>query len=272
MNKDKIVSMGKEILSIEPIRNMLDQNKCSFSFVAGSLVEGFGNEKSDVDVFIICQSLPVNQEVQKFFDIYPDSNVFYNNKNVVLTFTYENMDFDVEFHLVSEVEKAIKRNNLKEIKSSDAYVDFLHRLKWSFFLNGEENYKAIKESVNYDCFSDIPVRYLSMIYSIKTTDIMGAYREKDFKTAFFMSWFLLEYCIDAYLSLFGETNPNNKWRVKKIDRLEMQSEYRGINLSGIMENTFSNLELDNDLMLEKRTREVMRNCQIINNSIQKGRI
>lgn len=270
MNKAEIIELGKEVLSIQPINKILNENECSFSFVAGSLVEGFGNEKSDIDIFIICKTLPVKKKIDGFFEIYPNSNVFYNKDKVVLTFSFQETDFDIEFHLLSELKGAIEKNNIGAIRTSDSYFDVLHRLKWSEPIMGEKNYSVIKSSVDYKFFSNAAVRYLSVMYSIKTTDIMGAYRAKDFRTAFFMSWSLLESCMDAFLSLHGETNPKNKWRIKKIERLESKPDYSDISLSRILDDTFSNLDLLDNLKMEQRIKEIMRNCQIINNSIQKG--
>ncbi|EAG9428382.1 hypothetical protein CW829_14785 [Listeria monocytogenes] len=271
MKKSQIENLGKEILSIEAMDVILQKNECTFSFVAGSLVEGFGNEKSDIDIFVVCQTLPQEESIESFRKLYPNSNVFYNPEKVTLTFEFKNIDFDIEFHLISVLNKAISKNNIGELRITDSYFDVLHRFKWSEPILKEQNYLKVKKSINYDLFAESYIRFLSIAYSIKTTDIMGAYRAKNFQSAFFMAWFLLESCMDAYLSMYGETNPNNKWRVNKIKRVEAQPNYNGLILSEVLRSSFLNLDLNDDATLEIRIKEILKQCQSINHSIQKGR-
>ncbi|MGZ7244287.1 hypothetical protein ACXWOQ_09350, partial [Streptococcus pyogenes] len=84
------------------------------------------------------------------------------------------------------------------------------------------------------------------------TDIQGAFEEGAYDTSLYMALSLLEVCISSYLSLFGETNPNTKWLVKKIHRLEKTNQLN-ISLSESMAISYNQIDFSDKQSLKAKT-------------------
>lgn len=236
-------------------------------YISGSLLEGFGNKESDIDVFIICKSIFDQKTIENYiaqnylmdFQVRPDK--------FIITFRYNNWDFDMEVHNLKNITEFNNMIKNKNAHYMDKRYDFLHRLKYGLPIVNENNFFSLKEQVNYNLFNKLPSIHLEDYYAIKSKDIKGAFEEEAFSTSLFMALDLLENCLNAYLSLYGETNPSKKWLLKKINRFQTNSSNSSIDLKDIIRQSYSNIDFYDENNLKIKTIEVLKICQKLNDKI-----
>lgn len=196
--------------------------KSSLVYMAGSIMEGFGNATSDIDVYVICDdfSTTLNNECNRDFHIKKDD---YLIRNVI-----ENeVRYDFEYYTWSKFDSLIDKINSLNfqtdehlVKMSENDIDFLHRLKHGKPVVNEEKFNNIKKRVNFNNLS----KYLVVVYVEKydgfLEDLEGALESKDYGTAFILTRLLLEHSLLAYLAAYGETNPSRKWIYRKLKRYQ----------------------------------------------------
>ena len=236
-------------------------------FVAGSIFEGFGNSRSDIDIFIILNRID-DQVLTSFVNQNQDFSLFKREHKRMLTITYREVDYDIELHEVDAIQNYAELVNRGQGSKYSPYYDFFHRLKFAQPLGGVEFFRKLKNSIDYNKYNLIVPLGVRMYYSIRVTDIQGAFEEGAYDTSLYMALSLLEDCISSYLSLFGETNPNKKWLIKKIHRLE-KSNQLNISLSESMVISYNQIDFLDELSLKAKTVIVLKECQKINLECEK---
>lgn len=181
----------------------------SLVYLGGSLAEGFGNETSDVDVYI------VHDDLETVFNP--------KRKSIVIDGTR----YDYQYYSWDWFNKTIDKLNKLNFKTEDYLerltekeCDLLHRFKHGIPLLNEEMFNDTYGSVHFDNLAFYQVVRLSESYSNSVEDIQGAYESKDWGTAFFRVRSLLETVVTSFLSSKGETNPKSKWLYRKIKRYQ----------------------------------------------------
>lgn len=124
--------------------------------------------------------------------------------------------------------------------------------------------------MDYQKFNILPAKVNSNFYSVRVTDIMGAYEEQNFDTSFKMSLSLLESCMTAYLALKGETNPSPKWLMKKIDRYSLCKDTKEIDIYEMLSQAYEGIEFGNFDVMKDKTIKTLKCCQLLNFKCEEG--
>lgn len=193
--------LQEQNLSREAILQYIDE-KAETAFLTGSLVEGFGNALSDLDILVVV----------------PD-----NYHYVISTSQKAKQRVDLEIREHSEVDSALHHLGQMDVSGKgfpgimkEEELDLLHRLRIGIPLHNPEKAQIIQESINVEKFCTYLVIYFQAYFRRMLEDAMGALESQDFETAFFCARSTFEYAIDAYLAFHGETNIRSKWRAKKL--------------------------------------------------------
>lgn len=195
-----------------------------FIYVSGSLLEGFGNCKSDIDIYVIVRA----NEMQQNFDavtIEKSKLVIDETGNIKMFAVSIDMakKYDIEFWNLEEVVKACKKINdfvldeniyVKAIPND--YVDLIHRMKFGKALYKEGNFNEFISQINFYNLNLYLYKINYYYYSSFLEDVEGAYLDKDFGTALFLAKDMSICIITSFLALMGETNPNVKWLYRKF--------------------------------------------------------
>ncbi|MBC1722338.1 hypothetical protein IA817_02575 [Listeria seeligeri] len=270
LKKDKILKISKEVIKKTKLYDFLPKDKISTVYAAGSLLEGFGNSKSDIDLFVVANDIDVNSLCLEYPKANHNMSCIRRKMVSIFNVSYEQIDFDIEVYEESYINQYIRDLNNGNATSHDSRYDLLHRLKFGAPLMGEEKFLKIKEKIDYDQFNVLPSISVSLYYPVKSRDVLGAYEEKAYDTSFYMALRLLEDCIGAYLAIQCETNPNSKWLMKKISRYEEQGS-RDVNLKKMLNNAYSKIDLFDSKELKKKTLLIMKDCQKLNELIEKNK-
>ncbi|WP_141434295.1 hypothetical protein [Bacillus sp. 03113] len=204
----------------ENILKHLSNNEVFYVYLGGSIMEGFGNDTSDIDVYVICEKIPQQFESNKD---YIGESFLSTGENLVRNLVFDGVRYDFEYWTKEDFYNLIDRLNNLVFKTedyisrfTDSEIDLLHRLKFGKALVNKENFNKLQQSI---LFKNLGL-YQAIIASEKFTsyveDIQGAMLSSDFGSAFFMVRRLLELAVTSYLAVHGETNPNSKWMYRKI--------------------------------------------------------
>jgi predicted nucleotidyltransferase len=203
----------------------LDAEK-TMVYLAGSLMEGFGNESSDIDVYVIGYDLPVIAEM----GVTPQSFVC-NETNLVHNFILESVRIDVEYWTWGEFEKSVQLLNGLDFNTeryierlSDKQYDLLHRFKHGKPIFNAGRFEKMYHNTNFDNLGYYRVVVETEYYQGLMEDLHGAYTAEDWGTAFFLARSFLERMATSFLASHGETNPSYKWLYRKMLRYQEQTE------------------------------------------------
>lgn len=199
-----------------------------YVYVSGSLMEGFGNQTSDVDVYVICNVIP-----EDFSIGYDNSGESYlwEGKTLVRNLIHEQVRFDFEYWTLKDFNNAVRQlqefdinkiNHIERISDSD--IVLLHRLKYARPLINIEGFLEFYSTIPFENLGFYQAVTLSERFTSFVEDIQGALLSEDFGSAFFMVRRLVELATVSHLAIHGETNPNLKWMYRKLLRYQEQSE------------------------------------------------
>ena len=176
--------------------------KAETAFLTGSLVEGFGNILSDLDILVIVSN-------KSDYVLPPENSI---NKRV-----------DVEVLEHAEVDSAVNHLNSMDISGkgfpgimTEDELTVLHRLCIGIPFFNPEKARTIQESIDCTVLAKYITIYFQAHFRRMVEDAVGALQSEDFTTAFFNARSAFGYAVDAYLAFRGETNIRAKWRVKKL--------------------------------------------------------
>lgn len=194
----------------------------SIVYFAGSLMEGFGNSKSDIDIYVICDEIPII----KVADNIPQS-LLLTKQNLVRNVIHEGIRLDFEYWTWSEFNKAILKLNRLNFKTneyieriSEDEFDLLHRLKFGEPIVNSDRFKQVYTGIEFDNLGHYRVAVENESYQGLLEDLQGAFLSKDYGSAFFLSRLFLDRTMTSFLAANGETNPNSKWLYRKALRYQ----------------------------------------------------
>jgi hypothetical protein len=200
------------------VRATLDKHsETAASFISGSLVEGYGNSQSDIDLFLLSEltagtltesSMMVNQGIG--IDIEWDDQV----------------RVDTEHWSLDDAVTAVKKIAALDFSHGEHYfaqvrdieLQFLHRILVGVPVTGAETVLDIRDRIDQRRLSLInATRFLSQWNSL-TSDAVGATEDGQWGTAMLQSRASLGAAMDALMAARGSTNNKLKWRfVKMLD-------------------------------------------------------
>lgn len=261
MNKNIAIYKAKKLLNELDIFNSLGEEYIDCIFAAGSIFEGFGNELSDVDLFVILTE-DKESEIRQLAQNNLEFTFYKRSSKIILIIRYENVDFDIEFLTKKSLLIDIESVNKNATFGKNFNFDFWHRIKFAECIYNQENVIQLKKELNYDMFNLIKPKYNQTYFTVIITDIMGAFKSEDIQSAYFLSKNLLEETISGFLSLYGETNPSKKWLIKKIRRFSERNS--SIDLFEILSTSYTNVDLYNEITLTEITKSILKQCHKLN--------
>ena len=181
-------------------------------YLSGSLVEGYGNSGSDIDVFVLTNDKPKGQLIidKKRFAI---SIHFIDTRRV-----------DFEYWPAPRVLEIADR--LRQIKPGTDFVAekldpveelFIHRLKIGIPLWNSAKFADWQAKFDFSLFQKYLVQQAVHRIDGALEDLCGMLSDNDLDVALFRARDLVNLTIDAYCHYAGNTNPLPKWRVKILE-------------------------------------------------------
>lgn len=188
-----------------------------FAFISGSLVEGFGNASSDLDVFIVTKDdsrdLPAQGSATRFrFEDYAIDVDFQDRRRI-----------DTEVWQLSKIMNAVSSiancgldTWVAASTLDEKVIDLAHRIRIGVPVAGDEEFAATKSGFDWERLRRILCHRFLNDYNAQAEDAAGAIKANDFGSALIMSRIVLGSALDALLAAHGMTNPKPKWRYRKL--------------------------------------------------------
>jgi predicted nucleotidyltransferase len=189
----------EELLELIAVDSAAAQVECIF--LGGSIAEGLGNPRSDVDVYLIVDSVaPFKAEEAKF------KSLMLGDRIVAPT-----------FFSTAAVADTCRRVVAGESVSA-AEIDLLHRIRTGIPLAREEAFMALRSRLPEKELVRLLVRSGETMLANIFADVAGTLEAGDLPTCAFNSRALIDCAMDAYLAMRGDTLAREKWRYRKIER------------------------------------------------------
>lgn len=247
--------LGNYGLSTEKILDIVPTMDSDVVFLSGSIIEGFGNKGSDLDVYII------NREDQHIIP----NDIPFKEFPFGTEYTFLGHEILISVMLISEnnlIKHLGKVNSMlerKQIGSLDKKsIELYHRVYNGVPLKGETIFREYSVLLNFHNFSQSLHDNRTSYSENRQEDAVGALESGDIYTAFISARISLETAVEALLYLKGETNPSDKWLFRKLfkhysQNVEWVKEfldlYVGISEIPLQEKTKEMLRLANSIRL-----------------------
>jgi hypothetical protein len=178
---------------------------------AGSLVEGLGNAKSDIDLVLLTSR----------------NDIAFSSLDCV-ALLFGNCLIDIKVIQHAEVDALLHRfadwaaqprqpRNAMDFTYDDRIV--LHRLWSGMVLHGEARFEALHRGLNRATLAQHKLDCARFMASTLQIDLAGFSLAGDALSMPFAAQDLLGYTADALLAGFGLLSPNPKWRARLLERI-----------------------------------------------------
>lgn len=177
-------------------------------FFSGSLIEGFGNSLSDVDV-LVATEWPRPHAIKLVPGTTRWVDVVYVGREEFATYEASVPDLPVGYSEWGSARPA-----------SLSALDVLHDFAWG--LRVSRPWRAPLAMIDDEVKLKISRSWaLTNIISARARwhDASGALKDRQHLQAIYLRSLCLGFCVDAYTGLYGETDINVKWRWSKLTRL-----------------------------------------------------
>ncbi|MGH0601573.1 hypothetical protein [Bacillus mycoides] len=214
----------------DDILRCVNYNANDLVFTSGSLIEGIGNEKSDLDIFVV---------VADFARLKTDSTITYDNDSFKVAFTNINgIGGDIEYWSLSSLESLIDQLNsidftdttkrslsqLKVGKSDfETLASFLHRFINSKCVFNSDLYNNYYKKLNLNNYFSLMTRYYVNMVDNSYEDITGNLQKGELETALIISRNTLIKATAAYIFSKHESVDRDKWVYIKLKALSKEN-------------------------------------------------
>ncbi|HDT4619750.1 TPA: hypothetical protein QHO11_000040 [Klebsiella oxytoca] len=204
---------------------------------SGTLVEGIGNEFSDIDIYIITDKLRNTQEIDisGFFRVIsPEKEILKNDSEqdillVHLPVEKTGVKVDVEFKtfddvnqishtLLSNYKYAVKNHILLTKEMPERHLSFMHRIHNSVCLFNNEGLSDIQGKFPVDVINYYLYRLNASDFA-DLLDIIGAWNKNEISRCFDLARENLIKQMLAYICLVGNTDYKRKWLLTRMKQV-----------------------------------------------------
>lgn len=209
-----------ESLSInkdEILENLYLPEKPYTVFLSGSVIEGYGNAESDLDLFVVYENAvpPVRSDITQ-------------ESNLISMEYIADWRVDIESwssKTISAIASRISQSDLKDVGACMAIslsdFNLAHSIRIGLPIQNEENFQHLQQALDIQHISSILTeRYLRFYYAA-AEDAAGAIVSKQYGTALITARHSVEFALDALMAFHQETNIKEKWRFQKLAKLGM---------------------------------------------------
>jgi hypothetical protein len=189
-------------------------------FLSGSLVSGFANVRSDLDIYVVGgETTPIADASLVVVPLSPPTIM-------TLNLFHDDLRWDVEYWQNAQVDQVSERlAGLWDVEPgpdllSDREIDFLYRLSVAQAVTGDEWLARKKEEVDTCRFGQfVALRHFNYADG-HMEDALGQLESGDTKSAVVTACLAFRHTTEGLLAYYGELAPSEKWRARKMMRAQ----------------------------------------------------
>lgn len=182
--------------------------------LAGSLIEGIGNERSDIDVYLVAASPD-------------DGRLSFGDAHVVAV---GGLVVDIEYVDPARLRRLtdtlarfpsaeVRNQRPSAVALTLAEIKILHNLRVARPVKGEDAWRATVRAIDARGLARLIFDFCAVSIDMTQEDAVGFLEAEDPESAVALLRMLRQHLAGALLAAFGETNPAEKWRSLKLRRL-----------------------------------------------------
>jgi hypothetical protein len=187
-------------------------------FLSGSIIEGYGNANSDLDVYVIYPGA-----------IPPLQADFKTGQNLISMEYTTNWRLDVESWAKDQIFAVAQRlhplsedwNQYLAMNMND--VDLAHGFQIGIPILHSEHFQELRQAFDFEHVSRMIMQRALLLYFGVQEDAAGALDAKQYGAALLMARRAVQLAIDIWVAFHGETNTRDKWRFFKLEKLGDQN-------------------------------------------------
>jgi hypothetical protein len=211
-----MIDLERVVPGLDERRLLPPTRRCVFT--AGSLIRGWGNRTSDLDIYIVTRSEWRSDTGQlKPVQLIPDmvaAEAFY----------VDGRKWDVEYWLDIQVEQALAKMSWAEYEDhpdagrelSWLEDDFLERLSYAVALENDVWLREKATQLAGSAFGSIRIQRALDLLDLATEDAVGQLDGGDVESAVLAVRLAFGHAVDALLASHGEYGHNEKWRARRM--------------------------------------------------------
>ncbi|MBF5028528.1 MULTISPECIES: hypothetical protein [unclassified Micromonospora] len=190
-------------------------------FVAGSVVQGWGNTGSDIDIYVICDEAPSGVETAHRVGLQPDAVA-------VSRLMTNDQKLDIEYWQDGQVDQLLDKVSWKEFYSGDVSGDrlswpelrFLERVDHAVPIAGASWLERRREQTRSTAIRSLMVSRALNYTTLFIEDAIGQLESDDVESAVLSARLAFGYVIDALLAGEGKYGQSGKWRARRFRAVE----------------------------------------------------
>jgi predicted nucleic acid-binding protein len=204
------------------------------AFVSGSLLEGFGNGMSDLDLYIVKTGERGGSQDADHSVILEDFDVDLHHR--------DGLRVDVEIWTAERMRVAMSAILDCSVAAGAAvtlppetWLQLAHRVRIGIPVVGAERFEELRSLLDARHLSRVLATWFLSAYNNSAEDAIGAIHARDHGTALLTSRLCYGAAVDATSALRGMTNPKAKWRYAKLRALggdDLVGQYIAAELDG----------------------------------------
>ena len=253
---------GSLVLSVAEIIERATPRAGDTVVVSGTLIEGIGNRHSDIDVYVIGDTLPERQHMGKHNHAAVEAGMMRAYYDYI---GEDGFGFDVEYFTWKEIdavlkdfaelhEQARKKTKILRRKMHITHYDFVHKIAVGKILCGASALEPRFTSEVFDMIAFSLYRSRTGGYP-EFKDILGFWAAGDLESCLQnMDTYLKDQAAGLY-HLTGGTNSKPKWLFANLRRLPDELQSLGVEITAWCQADRSTSE--------RRAFEILRGCDMI---------
>jgi hypothetical protein len=220
---------------IEIGRRVADQHpQARVGYISGSILDGFGTPRSDLDVFLLTDGEPATSAMPAQSDA-PLATYQANGYLIELDYA-EDIPTDTEIWPIDVVVKLPEEFAAIDLEDwsaagavSEGKLNLAHRLRIGLPVVGHDRFYVLRDQFDWHRLARIIRNRFLASYNNLADDAVGVIEIEDAMSAVLASRLALGAAVDALTAAKGHTNPKEKWRWRKLVALgldEVAASYR----------------------------------------------
>ncbi len=190
------------------------------AYVAGSLVQGFGNARSDVDLYLLCDAQPDAAGAHTQAVSLSDPFI-----HVGAVETGTSLRYDVEYWTSAQVAESLAKVSTEAFAMGTATgsdlsyfeIDLLSRLSHGRFVAGDESHFAqTVQALRDSSFHAVMASRAANHFDIRSEDVRGQLEARDLHSALISTRIAFGAAIETLLAANGDCGDSEKWRARRL--------------------------------------------------------
>lgn len=198
----------------------LSRNDIQCAFAGGSVVQGWGNEDSDIDIYLLAYDLPRGYSLEEVHDTrFADGGIPVSSLNI------KGRKIDVEIWTVYQAEQVLGLVEMPESERSSSALeglsyfelDFLEKLGHGLSVFGHGEVAAYKHRLVESAWTEMLLEQALILSDIYLEDAVGQLESSDLISSVLSAKLAFGHSVDAIAISSGLIGRSPKWRARRMN-------------------------------------------------------